>query len=100
MVKALDLSGTQLHTIEQLNAETLPAQRRSTERLVNTINHVSRLIEEGNYSEDVFRQTEEVARTIAEERELSLKLNGAAVAVLSPAQKEALIVLLSARGGR
>ena len=100
VVKALSLSGTQLHIIEQLYAETLPAQRRSTERLVDTINHVSRLIKEGNYGDDMLRQTEEVARATAEERALSLKLNDAAVSVLSPTQRQTLTLLLSDRGAQ
>ncbi len=93
LVKSLVLSESQLQAIERLYEETLPARTRCIERLVATTNRANLLIREGGYSVHSLRQTEEMARGAAEERALSVMLNDAVVAVLSPAQQRMLAQL-------
>jgi hypothetical protein len=87
---SLRLTVEQQDAIDRLYDARLDGRRRCVERLVEASNHVDRLIRNGDYGEDMLRETSAIAGAAGDDRTLTRRLNDDIAGLLSPSQRDKL----------
>ena len=90
---SLQLTAAQQEAIDRVYEERLLGRRRCVERLVEASNRVDHLIKNGEYGEDVLKETQAIAVAAGDQRALTRVLNREIGSLLSPRQREMLATM-------
>ena len=90
---SLHLTDAQQIAIDRVYEKRLLSRRRCVERLVEASNRVDRLIRNGEYGDDVLKETQAIAGAARDERTLTRVVNDEIAALLSPRQRVTLAAM-------